>query len=346
MGTVVYAVDVLNLRRFMAGISVLVMILILVEMVGSHRVGREQRRILKQEKRKLKLQTVEIENGKNNGSPSDGSPSTQSGRNLVQLDTNSREGHLRGSDDANSRRKLNDDDDLESGEMIEIVRPDPVDKATVMLQQQQLYDHYKHQKQYQLYLMHQRMHAQGSGSGSGSGSTKTSESGEQMATDAEGKVDDILQESSYKIEIDPNDPLEGPSSSSVYPIDKRDYLYPPSAPSEVSLSSMDSKSAMAVTIAAESTLAHQPTLPASTTATGNEPLHKDDEGNSSGCTSRGDVTKGGLSCVEMRSLSALNPISDEEYDQIQGHASAPPYEQGSSGTREETPSREPHSTLP
>lgn len=344
IATVVYALSSLNLRKFMAGITVLVTILILVEMIGSHRVGREQRRILKQEKRKLKLQTVEANNSKNNGSSSDGSPSTHSGRSLGRMDMNSREGLVGGSDDASpSRRKLNDDDDdLESGEMVEIVRPDPVDKATVMLQQQQMYEQYQrqHQQQYQLYLMQQHMHAQGSGSESRS--TLTSESGEPVATDSEGKVDDILQESSYKIEIDPNDPLEGSSSSSAYIIDKRDYIYPPSAPSEVSLSSLDSKSAMALAIAAESSLAHQPTLPAATNTSGNEPLYKDDEGSSSGCTPGGNVAKGGLFNAEMRSLSASNPISDEEYDHIQGYASAPPYEQVSSGT----PSRAPRSTLP
>ncbi|KAF9370852.1 hypothetical protein CPC16_003434 [Podila verticillata] len=348
MATIVYALSPLNLRRFMAGITVLVTILILVEMVGSHRVGREQRRILKQEKRKLKLQMVEVDSSKNNGSLSDGSPSTHSGRSLGRMDMNSREGLVGGSDDASpSRRKLNDDDDdLENGEMVEIVRPDPVDKETVMLQQQQMYEKYQrqHQQQYQLYLMQQHMQAQESGSGSRS--TLTPESGESVATDSEGKVDDILQESSYKIEIDPNDPLEGSSSSSAYFIDKRDYMYPPSAPTEVSLSSLDSKSAMALAIAAESTLAHQATLPASTTASGNEPLHTDDDGYSSECTPVGNVAKDGLFSTEMRSLSASNPISDEEYDHIQGYASAPPYEQGSSGTRDETLSREPRSTLP
>ncbi|KAG0095417.1 hypothetical protein BGZ93_005916 [Podila epicladia] len=349
----------LPMRKFMAGIAILIVILILVEMVGSHRVGREQRRILKQEKRKLKQQKLTEEEKKKNGSSSsDNSPSPHSGRSLGRLDMNSREGLMGGSDsDVNnpSRRKLNyddDDDDLESGEIVEIVRPDPVDKATVMLQQQQMYEHYhrQQQQQYQLYLMHQHMYVQGSGSGSGSGSgpTLTSESSESMATDSEGKLDDILQESSYKIEIDPNDPLDGPPSSS-YPIDKRNYLYPPSAPSEVPFSSTDSKSAMALAIAAEeSSLAPQPTLPASstTTASGNKPLHKDDEGYSSAGTP-GSIAKNGLFSMEMRSLSDSNPISDEEYEHVQGYASAPPYEQGSSITDETQVSRKPaRSALP
>ncbi|KAG0025748.1 hypothetical protein BGZ82_009852 [Podila clonocystis] len=325
-------------RKFMAGITFLIMVLILVEMIGSHRVGREQRRILKQEKRKQKQQKLMEEKKKNGSSSSEDGPSTHSGRSLGRLDMNSREGLVGRSDgDVNnpSRRKLNEDDDddddddndLESGGMVEIVRPDPVDKATVILQQQQMYEHYQrqHQRQYQLYLMHQRMHAQGSGSGSGSGSTMISELRESVATDSEGKVDDILQESSYKIEIDPNDPLEGPSSS-PYPIDKRDYLYPPSAPSETPLSSTDSKSAMALAIAAaESSLTHQPTLPVSSTTTaGKGPLHKDDEGYSSAGTRLSDA-KSGLFSVEMRSLSDSNPISEEEYEQVQGYASAPPY---------------------
>ncbi|KAG0028884.1 hypothetical protein BGZ81_004344 [Podila clonocystis] len=320
-------------RKFMAGITFLIMVLIVVEMIGSHRVGREQRRILKQEKRKLKQQKLMEEKQKNVSSSSEDGPSTHSGRSLGRLDMNSREGLVGTSDgDANnpSRRKLNeddgdDDDDLESVGMVEIVRPDPVDKATVILQQQQMYEHYQlqHQRQYQLYLIHQHMHAQGSGSGLGM--TLTSELRESVATDSEGKVDDILQESSYKIEIDPNDPLEGPSSSS-YPIDKRDYLYPPSAPAESPVSSTDSKSAMALAIAAaESSLTHQPTLPVSSATTaGKGPLHKDDEGYSSTGTQL-SVAKSGLFSVEMKPLSDSNPISDEEYEHVQGYASAPPY---------------------
>ncbi|KAF9317522.1 hypothetical protein BG003_000667 [Podila horticola] len=344
VATIVNLLGGLPTRNFMAGIRLLITILILVEMVGSHRVGREQRRILKNEKRKLKQQKLMEDEKKKNGSSSDDSPSTHSGRNLNRLDMNSREGLVGGSyTDVNnpSRRKLNedddDDDDMESGAMVEIVRPDPVDKATVILQQQQMYEHYQrqHQQQYQLYLMHQHMHTQGSGSGSASGSGPS----ESMGTDSEGKVDDILQESSYKIEIDPNDPLEGPSS---YPIDKRDYLYPPSAPSEVSLSSTDSKSAMALTIAAQkSSLAHQPTLPtpSTTTAAGKGPLHKAAKGYSSAGI-RESVAKSGLFSVEIASLSDSNPISDEEYEHVQGYASAPPYEQGSS-TDERPVSREP-----
>ncbi|KAF9335818.1 hypothetical protein BG006_010533 [Podila minutissima] len=351
----------LPMRKFMAGIAILIMILILVEMVGSHRVGREQRRILKQEKRKLKQQKLREEEKKKNGSSSsDSNPSPHSGSSLGRLDMNSGEGLVGGSNsDVNnpSRRKLNDDDDdsdLESGGMVEIVRPDPVDKATVMLQQQHMYEHYQRlkqqQQQYQLYLMHQHLYVQGSGSGSGSGSgpTLTSESSESVAIHSEGKLDDIRQESSYKIEIDLNDPQVGPSSSS-YPIDKRNYLYPPSAPLEVSFSSTDSKSAMVLAIAAEeSSLAHQPTLPASstTTASRKNPLHKDDEGCSSAGT-QGSVAKSGLFSVEMKSLSDSNPISDEVYEHVQGHASAPPYEQESSSTDETHMSREPaRFTLP
>ena len=107
-----------------------------------------------------------------------------------------------------------------SGPVIEIVRPEAVDPEVVVYGQQVLFD--MHQRQLQLEYQHyldQQIRAPGGVSSdtdqAGIEIQDQSESGNKMdqEDDELGKVEDIFQESSYKIE-EPADPFpSGPASS-------------------------------------------------------------------------------------------------------------------------------------
>ncbi|KAF9155800.1 hypothetical protein BG015_008611 [Linnemannia schmuckeri] len=172
ISTVSYGLIDVLVERLFSGLTLLIAILIVVEAVSSSRLGREQRRILKEEERRVEFELRRA--AKNSGSTLVAAATDF--RKYKKHSNNSRDSVLGSLDDDSS----NGDNALAG---IEIVRPEAIDPATVIYNQQVLFEsaqrHY-HQ-QYQQYLLHQSRDGGSSGEG------------EQQ----EGKYDDILLESSY-----------------------------------------------------------------------------------------------------------------------------------------------------
>lgn len=108
---------------------------------------------------------------------------------------------------------------------VEIVRPPSVGADQVIFNQQLMYEMYQRQyhQHHQQYLMNQQP--------AGAGSSTAGPAGAEV----EGKYTDLLLESSYKFEIPMDEPLEGPSSVHMSPLEsaldsKKVIIHPPSAP--------------------------------------------------------------------------------------------------------------------
>jgi len=212
LNTVIYISSEILVQRILAGIAILNSILILVEMVGSHRISKEQRRILKKERKEqqeklemkqLKLQKKEEQLLSQAGLGLEGSQTRASREQMNDLDNGIQS--LVDSD--------NDDDNDEDGlKFVEIVRPEAIDSSTVIYNQQLMYEMHQRQYflQYQQYLQNQNHLSPG-----GPGSTTGRQGLIEQDTETEGKYDDMLQESSYKFEIPIDGPLEGSSSLSA-----------------------------------------------------------------------------------------------------------------------------------
>ncbi|KAG0056503.1 hypothetical protein BGZ83_004761 [Gryganskiella cystojenkinii] len=353
MNTFIYISSELVVRKIFAGIAALNSILILVEMMGSHRIGKEQRRILKKERKeqqeKLELRQLKLQRKKEEEHhPSQGDSGFE---NILAAASRERLNDLergnRGSMDS-------DDDDDDNGQNalngVEIVRPEAIDPSTVIYSQHVLYEMHQRQyfMQYQQFLQSQH-HLSSGGASSTAGQSSSPVDQDPDDTEIEGKYDDILQQSSFKFEIPIDGPLEGSSSPmpmapavssvserkteasltslspSTPPLTdvKNPFMYPPSAPSISGLTETSTAqphnhsnySAMSVSTASSLSTSSpaSPSLAPSTAASPPIPYRPDEK--SSG-TSSG-----------RQALADSSPYSEQDYQsKSQEFASAPPYE--------------------
>ncbi|GJJ69396.1 hypothetical protein EMPS_01742 [Entomortierella parvispora] len=166
-------------KRIFAALDCFQIVLVTVELIISRRLGQQQRQLLKQQDRREKR----VENDS-----------------TLDFDA---------SEDEEGRTTLEP--------AIELVRPDAVDPEVVVYSQQLLFEMHQRQLQqeYQRYLDQQHRAPGDEGSDTEQAGIEVqnqSESGNKVdeETDKEGKVEDIFQESSYKIEesadLLPNEP--------------------------------------------------------------------------------------------------------------------------------------------
>ncbi|KAF9966447.1 hypothetical protein BGZ70_002287 [Mortierella alpina] len=222
--TILYSVSLVVVRKVLAGVAAMIAILILVEMIGSGRLGRQQRWFLKQERRRQEQAKLDLvagsvaaqgdvsEQGK--GSASSASAGRRGQGEGGRWGMDSREGLLGDSSSVHT-------DDVVR---VEIVRPPSVGAAQVIFNQQLMYEMYQrqyHQHQQQFLMNHQQP------LGTQSNTTGNAE--------VDGKYDDLLLESSFKFEIPMDEPLQGPSLVQTGALEsllvaKKVVIYPPSAP--------------------------------------------------------------------------------------------------------------------
>ncbi|OAQ32433.1 hypothetical protein K457DRAFT_135340 [Linnemannia elongata AG-77] len=316
ISTVNYAVINVLVERLFSGLTLLIAILIVVESISSSRLGKEQRRILKEEERRVELERV----------------ARDSGSTLVAAATNFRKyGKKHNNDSRDSGLgSLGDydssNDNNSSGENeltgVEIVRPEAIDPATVIYNQQILFEsaqrHY-HQ-QYQQYLIHQPRDGNASGGNNGG-------DGEPQ----EGKYDDILLESSYKFEIPMDEPLYNnstgkPSSSAL--------AAGPSSPQSSSSPSSNEKLHLPSAPPAPSPTYSYPSLPRAlqgpATPTSFSPSLSSPPSSSTATTKevqRKSLLKNEISPVGIQLMAETNPFRDQDYQAVtELSATAPPYE--------------------
>ncbi|KAG0283333.1 hypothetical protein BGZ97_008589, partial [Linnemannia gamsii] len=310
-----YALVIAWVERVFSALSVVITILIVVESISSSRLGKEQRRILKEEERRLDLLRV----------------TTSSGSTLVGTTTDFRKNkkHNNGSrdsglgslhsDDSSSNGGRSGEDSMLTG--VEIVRPEAIDPATIIYNQQVLFEsaqrHY-HQ-QYQQYLLHQPREG---------GITGSNGDGEQH----EGKYDDILLESSYKFEIPMDEPVyrsgalgaassssthlagPSPSSSSSSPSNKEKMHLPSAPPAPTHSSSQTYPSP-----------AKDPQGPATIHASSSSLSSKTNKQQQ-----RTSLLKSEISPVGIQIMTDTNPFREQDYQAAtELSASAPPYEPSS-----------------
>ncbi|ORZ27539.1 hypothetical protein BCR41DRAFT_419291 [Lobosporangium transversale] len=181
MNTTIYASAKIMLRKVMAGVSTLIAILVFVEMIGSIRIGREQRRILKQEKRCLESAKIQENNNSNDSNTTvDGNGQDHSS------------GIISARGGESCERLI--EKDSEGGVMVEIIRPEEVDPAMVIYDQRIMHELCQQQQQYRQQYQHYL---------------------EWMTVSALTSI-----QSSFKLEIPMNEPFErstSPSSSSSPP---------------------------------------------------------------------------------------------------------------------------------
>ncbi|KAG0206403.1 hypothetical protein BGX28_002119 [Mortierella sp. GBA30] len=230
MNTIIYSDSPVTFRKVLAGVAALIAILILVELIGSSRLGRQQRRVLKQQKRQKEHTYLDVEA---NGVAAVGCESGQDQGSVNGTMAGERIGtQVRGtgSDDVftSDDNRLHED----SPPRVEIVRPKSVDAAQVIFNQQLMYEMYQRQyhQQHQQHLLNQQDHQPSS-----SGASKEDDLVGAVSADQEGKYCDLLQDSSYKIEIPIDGPLPGSSTSDLailgsIPSEMKSQVHAPSAP--------------------------------------------------------------------------------------------------------------------
>ncbi|KAF9571461.1 hypothetical protein EC968_000492 [Mortierella alpina] len=225
--TILYSVSQVVVRQILAGVAAMIAILILVEMIGSGRLGRQQRWFLKQERRRQEQAKLDLEG---TGVTSERSAAEQrkdaaSGASAGLRGKGGGRGRGWGMD---SREGLmgdtNSAHDDGVGE-VEIVRPPSVEAAQVIFNQQLMYEMYQRQyhQHHQQFLLNQQP--------LGMESNTTGFEGAQE----EGKYDDQLLESSFKFEIPMDEPLKGPPPGQTSTLEsllviKKAVIHPPSAP--------------------------------------------------------------------------------------------------------------------
>ncbi|KAG0213966.1 hypothetical protein BGX33_002569 [Mortierella sp. NVP41] len=309
--TAIYATTGVVVERVFAGLALLISVLVIVESISSSRLGREQRRILKQEERRLQMLKVTAASGSTlvagGGGPG--------GDKKSSLDNNN------GDNDGNN------DDDENALKTVEIVRPEPIDPATVIYNQQLLFETAQRQyhQQYQHYLI-QQARTDGASGGLGDGSQQ------QQHQEEEGKYDDILLESSYKFEIPMDNNNNGISSSS-----SNLHLAVSSSPSSSSTSFHNEKlHTPSAPPAPPSSL--QP-LSSSLSWTGVPSPSKEPPKAPQGIPATHpyqpqrtrSLLKNDISPVGIQVMADTNPFRDQDYEAVtELSASAPPYEPSSS----------------
>ncbi|KAF9545077.1 hypothetical protein EC957_011318 [Mortierella hygrophila] len=306
--TLNYATGTVIPERVFSGWTLLIAILIVVEAISSNRLGREQRRILKEEERRVELERV----------------AGNSGSTLVAAATDFKK-HKYSCQDS-GLGSLGDNDSSSGGEdeltEVEIVRPEAIDPATAIYNQQILFEsaqrHY-HQ-QYQQYIGHQSRDENASGDNNGG-------DGGQL----EGKYDDILLESSYKFEIPMDEPLynnsTGKPSSSTLPA-RPSSPYSPSSPSN------NEKLYLPSAPPAPSYTYTYPSPPRApqgpVTSTSFSPSSSSSPSSSTTTTKeaqRMSLLKNEISPVGIQFMEETNPFGDKDYQAAtEFSATAPPYE--------------------
>ncbi|KAF9908683.1 hypothetical protein EC991_009611 [Linnemannia zychae] len=280
------------------------MILVVVESISSNRIGKEQRRILKEEERKMDLSMITTV-----------SDSTLvGGAGLSSLRKGKKHGNnaSRDSELNNDNSSINSGTDNTSVTTVEIVRPEPLDPAAVIYSQQVLYDlaQRQYRQQYEQYTLQQQQ-SQSRGNGSSNGDTHLEE----------GKYDDILLESSYKFEVPMDEPLSNDSTDpSALPLSTSpsgEKLHLPSAPpapahpSSHSTYPIPSKAPVSLTTTS---------YPSSSSATNPQKQQQQ----------RMSLLKSDISPVGIQIMTETNPYRDEDYRSLaELSASAPPYEPSS-----------------
>ncbi|KAK3812607.1 MAG: hypothetical protein JOS17DRAFT_762122 [Linnemannia elongata] len=299
-------------ERVFSGLTLLIAILIVVEAISSNRLGREQRRILKEEERRVEMERV----------------AKDSRSTLIKAATNlrnngSRDSGLGSLEDNDSFRDSNGDSENELAG-VEIVRPEAIDPATVIYNQQILFEsaqrHYH--RQYQQYLMHQPSEGNdGGGDHGGEGELQ------------EGKYDDILLESSYKFEIPMDEhfynnstgkpssstPPAGPSSPYSSSPSSNEKLHLPSAPPASSHTYIYPSPPRAPQGPATPT----PSSSSSSSSTSSSPATTRE-------AQRKSLIKNEISPVGIQFITETNPFGDQDYlSATELSATAPPYEPSS-----------------
>ncbi|CAO3564839.1 unnamed protein product [Mortierella alpina] len=216
--TIIYTISLVVVRKVLAGVAAMIAILILVEMIGSGRLGRQQRWFLKQERRRQEQAKLDLV-AASVAAEGDVAGSASTGRRgkgeRGRLGMDSREGLLGDS------RSVHTDD----GVQVEIVRPPSVGAAQVILNQQLMYEMYQRQyhQHHQQFLMSQQPP-----------DTESQTTG-SLNAEVDGKYDDLLLESSFKFEIPMDGPLTRPTAVQTGTLEsllvaKSAVIHPPSAP--------------------------------------------------------------------------------------------------------------------
>ncbi|KAG9065520.1 hypothetical protein KI688_001808 [Linnemannia hyalina] len=309
--TLFFATNTLAFERVYSGWTLLIAILIAVEAISSSRLGREQRRILKEEERRVEFEKV---------AGNSGSTVVAAATDFRKHKNNSRDSGL-GSLGDNDRSMDNNGGGEDELTGVEIVRPEAIDLATAIYNQQILFEsaqrHY-HQ-QYQQYLIHQPHDDNASGDNNGG-------DGEQL----EGKYDDILLESSYKFEIPMDESYNnntGKPSSSTLPA-RPSSLYSLSSPSsneKLHLPSAPPASSHTYTYPSPPRAPQEPATPTSFS-----PSFSFSPSSSTSTTKeaqRMSVLKNEISPVGIQFMEETNPFGDKDYQAAtELSATAPPYE--------------------
>ncbi|GJJ78603.1 hypothetical protein EMPS_10962 [Entomortierella parvispora] len=335
INTFIYSSSEMLIRRIFAGIAALNSILILVEMLGSHRIGKEQRRILKKEKRdqqeKLELKQLRLQKRREELHQGD------SGFESQAIESRESMGGQSAFDRQNSgSHSDHDEDEDDEGRLreVEIIRPEAIDPSTVIFTQQMMYERQQREYflQYQQYLQsqHHLSEQEQQNASAGPSGSVLPVAGSMGGED--GKYDDIFLESSYKFEIPIDGPLVSQSTggiatektepASIAPSTpptttdvKNPYIYLPSAPSLIGLNmpmptaaSHNLSSPFPHTASSASSLSRHSTLSSSSSTS---VVHSDEN----------------LSAVQKQALASSSPYSEQDYQsKSQEFASAPPYE--------------------
>ncbi|KAG0289394.1 hypothetical protein BGZ96_007065, partial [Linnemannia gamsii] len=319
ISTVSYAVVNWWVERIFSGLMIVIAILIVVESISSNRLGKAQRRILKDEERRLDLLRV----------------TTSSGSTLVGTTTDIRKSKKQNngsqasglgslhSDDSSSYGGGSDGDSMMTG--VEIVRPEAIDPATVIYNQQILFESAQrlYHQQYQQYVIHQLKDG---------GSTGSDGEGEPQ----EGKYDDVLLESSYKFEIPMDEPLHsskalraslsssthlaGPSSpSSSLSLSNNEKMHLPSAPPAPTPPAPTHSSSKTYPSTIRAPHGPEITDTSSSTISSSSSMTKKQQ--------RTSLLKSEISPVGIQIMAETNPFRAQDYQAMTDlSASAPPYE--------------------
>lgn len=319
ISTILFAVVPVLVERVFSGMTLLIAVLIVVEAISSNRLGREQRRILKEEERRIEMEKVV----RDSGSTLVGA-ATDFRKHGRKHNNNSRDSGLGSLADDDSSKDNNGGGENEfTG--VEIVRPEAIDPATVIYNQQILFEsaqrHYL--RQYQQYLMHQSPEGNATvGNNGGDGELQ------------EGKYDDTLLESSYKFEIPMDGHLynnsTGKSSSSTLPAG-------PSSPYSSSSPSSNEKLHLPSAPPASSPTHTYSSPPRASqgpaTHTSSSPSSSSSSPSLSATTKeaqRMSLLKSEISPVGIQVMAETNPFRDQDYlAATELSATAPPYEPSS-----------------
>ncbi|KAF9124440.1 hypothetical protein BGX30_000950 [Mortierella sp. GBA39] len=310
--TLNFAISNVVPERVFSGLTLLIAILIVVEAISSNRLGKEQRRILKEEERRVEFEKV---------AGNSGSTLVAAATEFRKHKNNSRDSGL-GSLGDNGRSMDNNGGGEDELTGVEIVRPEAIDPATAIYNQQILFESAQRQyhQQYQQHLIHQSRDGNVSGDNNGG-------DGEQL----EGKYDDILLESSYKFEIPMdeshyNNGTGKPSSSTL--------TARPSSPYSSSSPSSNERLYLPSAPPAPSHVYTYPSPPRApqgpATLTSFFPSSSSSPSSSTATTKeaqRMSLLKNEISPVGIQFMEETNPFGDKDYQAAtELLATAPPYE--------------------